>query len=92
MTFKIITVNPVAANGALRMLLSNSNYNFRSMGAPAANGFTTQNNPYSATLTVSYGTTGSLSPTSLSIGTPVFNADSTGEFIDTLIIPLSNSP
>jgi hypothetical protein len=62
------------------------------MGAPAANGFTTQNNPYSATLTVSYGTTGSLSPISLSIGTPVFNADSTGEFIDTLIIPLSNSP
>lgn len=41
MTFKVITVNPVAANGALRLYLSNSNYNFRSMGAPAASGFTT---------------------------------------------------
>ena len=41
MTFKIITVNPVVANGALRLYLSNSNYNFRSMGAPAAVGFTT---------------------------------------------------
>ena len=27
MTFKIVTVNPVAANGALRLLLANSNYN-----------------------------------------------------------------
>ena len=41
MTFKIVNVNPVTANGALRLLLANSNYNFRSMGAPAANGFTT---------------------------------------------------
>ena len=62
------------------------------MGAPAANGFTTQNNPYSATLSVSYGTTGSLTPTSITLGTAVFNVDTTGEYIDSLIIPFSNSP
>ena len=43
-------------------------------------------------LTVSYGTAGSTSGTPITLGDPVFNPDTTGSYIDTLIIPFKSSP
>lgn len=92
MTFKIITVNPVAANGALRLFIPYSNFNYMSMGSFGASGFLTMSNPLSATITVSYGTAGSTSLTPISLGTSIFKVDTTGSYIDNLIIPFASSP